>query len=49
MEIILITKSKTLGFLGFFELSDTCEKTNQPCDVLHSLKFYGRMNSIIAT
>ncbi len=48
MEIILITKSKTLGFLGFFELSDTC-KTNQPCDVLHSLKFYGRMNSIIAT
>lgn len=52
MGITLIVDSKPWkifwGF-SFFGGGELLLKTNQSSDVLHSVNFYGRMNSIVTT
>ncbi|EFR86057.1 hypothetical protein NT04LM_0391 [Listeria monocytogenes FSL F2-208] len=50
MAIISIVEFKPRKtFWGFSFSDELLLKTNQPCDVLRSINFCGRMNSIVTT
>lgn len=51
MGITLIVDSKPGKYSGVFLFlgGELLLKTNQSSDVLHSVNFYGRMNSIVTT